>query len=290
MARRLFFATHEQAMGPFAMLSMRASPRRPSVREVAAQMLKNEPMAVVRGGPAMVSAIPNPSVPGAFIEAPGWAAALQGGFSGLGYLGDVPVAAVTFTNHDAADDFVRGVTLRGSAGRWEGMSQSILSNVDAAISQAQGPRGQLEVERYKAMAQPIATRISRDLQPFGMGGRSETQDLQYRSAMQELKNLMLYAPERISAAAFADTAGPMAPVQEVQIHNQAAQTVDIQSRQPSVNTPEARGDRFFQTTSAGGALPLRPALQPRGKSFPWVPVLVAGGIVLVGGAMLLRRR
>ncbi len=147
--------------------------------------------------------------------APGAAYAMgqggNGGFSGLSGFGDIPlVDGVVFTNHDAADDFIRGVPAsnwRDGGGSWDGVSQVILSNFNNALVRAKnsGVRGSVASDSILARTKALVQRLT-SLQGFGIGGRSASQDQQYRGAMVELKRLMQSGPAQLNTAAAADEA------------------------------------------------------------------------------------
>jgi hypothetical protein len=111
----------------------------------------------------------------------------------LGRLGDLPlVDGVSFTNNDAYNDFINGVTLHGSAGKWSPVSTSLISQANAMIRDANAS-GNIDritlatqlTDRIAASAQQV-----QQLQPFGIWGRSDAQDLQYKAAMQALKDAL----------------------------------------------------------------------------------------------------
>ena len=295
---KFLFATHQDMLGPFTLLSLRASPRAPSVRQVAAQMLRQEQMAVVRAGSrAQVRAIPNPSVPGGFIESPGWLAALQGygGLGNLGYLGtsDLGIGPLKFQNDHAARNFIDGYGGQGGCddrgGTWSGAGPAVslaatrYAEYKAASDYSAGAMQFLE--SWEAGARSLIADVDR-LQQFDAGGvlqcgRSDGREVQYKAALRNLKNKVL----ALANAAQAPVPAQPPPV-ELQVQNQATQTVDTGSRPPSMRTPQNRGPDFFQRRSEmeGGGV------QEKEKKFPWVPVLVAGGILVVGSALLLMRR
>lgn len=99
--------------------------------------------------------------------------------------GDTPlVSGVVFHNDDAARDFINGLPAgnwRDGGGDWP--SQAGL--ISAAASAVAAGRGGGMV---MAM-QPVADNIS-NLQRFGLGGRSASQDSQYRAAMSQLRSML----------------------------------------------------------------------------------------------------
>lgn len=113
---------------------------------------------------------------------------------GLGSLGlsGVLVPGVTFPNDDAMNDFTTGLTLRGPAGYWGGVPTSLIQAVNARLIDAEHGSDtvrQRVADTFRATANSLAKQIS-DKQGFGLFGRSEAQDSQYKSLMEALKRLM----------------------------------------------------------------------------------------------------
>jgi hypothetical protein len=111
--------------------------------------------------------------------------------SGLGAIQFV--LGVAFNNNDAYNDFVRGVTLRGSTGSWTGVTTSIINLVDGALKTAnnsQDPKHlAVAVEYQQKIIQGV--RDVESFQSFGFGGRSESQDAMYKQAMTNLKSTLI---------------------------------------------------------------------------------------------------
>lgn len=113
---------------------------------------------------------------------------------GLGALGlsGVLVPGVVFPNDDAMNDFTSGLTLRGAAGYWGGVPTSLIQAVNARLidaEQGSDTTRQRVADTFRATANSLAKQIS-DKQGFGLFGRSEAQDAQYKSLMEALKRLM----------------------------------------------------------------------------------------------------
>lgn len=126
------------------------------------------------------------------------------------------VPEITFKNHDAYNDFIKGVTLRGTAGTWSGVSSGILSVLNSAITNVVGIAGQTKLAEFQTKAQSIVGRLDQ-LQTYGLGGRSEGQDSQYKGAMTQLKNLIMEYAQKITNANKEDVAsGSYTPTVQTQ--------------------------------------------------------------------------
>lgn len=114
-------------------------------------------------------------------------------FAGLGGL---LMTGVNFPNNDAEADFVGGInTLRGTVKTWPGMDLNIVRDAERRSSEAVNNYDSAWKERqnlantFLQRAQDLAIAISKT-QPFGIWGRSVSQDNQYYSQMSELRTVL----------------------------------------------------------------------------------------------------
>lgn len=184
------------------------------------------------------------------------------GFSLSGAFGDTNVVpGLRFTNDDAANDFTGGLSLRGPAGSWPGVPTATLTAVRAALGRSQkDPRLALLAQNFLQAAQPFADDISRNLQPFGLGGRSETQDSQYKAAMQAIVDAMTkyVSDEQIAKS---------------QIEAEAAKTSSLPGRPDG-----GAGARSGVAAMAKGAI------------FGIRPIFIIGAVVGLGALFFFTRR
>lgn len=111
-----------------------------------------------------------------------------GGVAGFRGFAGIPelkswLAQLPFKNGDAINDFVGGVGLRGSAGKWRGIPSALADQVSAAIGRAQGsPSAEALLRRFTSDVSPLAEKIGQE-QRFGLFGRPEEQDRRYWESM-----------------------------------------------------------------------------------------------------------
>lgn len=138
------------------------------------------------------------------------------GFGGLGFaggLGNTPlVTGADWDNDDAANDFIGGIQLRGSAGWWPGYNANKIASVASGLATLSGITDTWAlklVTTFTSELQAAVTQVGA-LQRFGSGGRSEGRDLQYKAAMQHLADLLDGFGARMSAASYAASAAEAA--------------------------------------------------------------------------------
>ncbi len=201
------------------------------------------------------------------IDQPVWV--LGGGaLGGFGALGDVDMAGVKFTNHDAFNDFAIGVQLRGSAGMWNGVPPQFLNRLNEAVKAAKdGTNGERAVAKFRTEAQGYANTLSQ-LQQFGIGGRSESQDSPYVSTMMKLHGLMQRATDEILAANEKDAI-------------EDAATIAKQAKYAELKLAAAKFTKVGQQT---GASTSTDSGMPK-----WAVPVGIGAVLLVGGFIISRK-
>lgn len=218
--------------------------------------------------------------------------AFASSLTGLGALGAVElVAGVKFENHDAQNDFVTGVGLRGQAGQWPGVQAGLLAAVDdlrLKSSQIDDPAVQAVNESFTAKAAGLARSLD-SLQQFGFGGRSEAQDLRYRQTMEQLvKEMNAYRSAMNQAIQDAETA-----VITRQTARTTAAAAAAAAKAAAAQAGKAAADRqalsVFDKSSGGGFvnIPDEPGRPKIGR----LVLYAVGGLVVLGvGFTVLRGR
>lgn len=111
-----------------------------------------------------------------------------GALAGLGTIDLAP--GITFQNDAAFNDFVRGVSLRGSAGTWPGLDAQIQTQLRQAVTTAGSSlsfNSLSLLEGFKTRAQDYASQLDQLEHWDNIFGRSDAHDASYKQVMSLLK-------------------------------------------------------------------------------------------------------